>query len=78
LTWDTALIVQKAIEDCGKLTGELETDRKCIRDALAKIKDFDGITGKMTFTEDGDPIKCAVIVKINDAQEFEFYKSACP
>ena len=78
LTWDTALIIQKAIEDCGELTGELEADRKCIRDALAKIKDFDGITGKMTFTEDGDPIKCAVIVKINEAQEFEFYKSACP
>ena len=78
LTWDTAHIVQQAIQDCGKLTGDLEVDRKCIRDALAKIKDFDGITGKMTFTEDGDPIKCAVIVKINEAQEFEFYKSACP
>jgi branched-chain amino acid transport system substrate-binding protein len=78
LTWDTALIVQKAIEDCGELTGDLATDRKCIRDALAKIKDFDGITGKMTFTEEGDPIKCAVIVKINEDQEFAFYKSACP
>jgi branched-chain amino acid transport system substrate-binding protein len=78
LTWDTALIIQQAIQDCGELTGDLAADRKCIRDALAKIKDFEGITGKMTFTEDGDPIKCAVIVKINEAQEFEFYKSACP
>ena len=26
----------------------------------------------------GDPIKCAVIVKINDKGEFEFYKSVCP
>jgi branched-chain amino acid transport system substrate-binding protein len=49
-----------------------------VRDALAKIKEFVGITGKMTFTEDGDPIKCAVIVKISDKGEFEFYKSACP
>jgi branched-chain amino acid transport system substrate-binding protein len=32
----------------------------------------------MTFTEDGDPIKCAVIVRISDAGEFEFYKSVCP
>jgi len=78
LTWDTALIVQRAILDCGKLTGDLKVDRKCIRDALAKIKDFDGITGKMTFTEEGDPIKCAVIVRINEAHEFEFYESACP
>jgi branched-chain amino acid transport system substrate-binding protein len=78
LTWDTALIMQKAIEDCGDITGDIKADRQCVRDALAKITDFDGITGKMTFTEEGDPIKCAVIVKINEAQEFEFYKSACP
>jgi len=78
LTWDTMLIAQRAIQDCGKITGDIKADRKCVRDALAKIKDFDGITGKMTFTEEGDPIKCAVIVKISDAGEFEFYKSACP
>jgi branched-chain amino acid transport system substrate-binding protein len=78
LTWDTMLIVEKAIKDCGEITGDLKADRKCVRDALAKIKNFDGITGQMTFTEEGDPIKCAVIVKINDAGEFEFYKSACP
>ncbi|MFC2037108.1 ABC transporter substrate-binding protein [Chloroflexota bacterium] len=78
LTWDTLLIVQKAIEDCGDLSGDLAANRACVRDALAQIKDFDGITGKMTFTEQGDPIKCAVIVKISDAGEFEFYKSVCP
>jgi len=78
LTWDALGIVQKAIESSGKITGNIEKDRKAVRDALAKIKEFDGITGKMTFTEDGDPIKCAVIVKISDKGEFEFYKSACP
>jgi branched-chain amino acid transport system substrate-binding protein len=78
LTWDAMRIVQQAIQDCGTITGDLAKDRQCVRDALAKIKDFDGITGKMTFTEDGDPIKCAVIVRISDAGEFEFYKSACP
>jgi branched-chain amino acid transport system substrate-binding protein len=78
LTWDAMRIAQQAIQDCGNLTGDIEADRKCVRDALAKIKDFDGITGKMTFTEEGDPIKCAVIVKISDAGEFEFYKQACP
>jgi branched-chain amino acid transport system substrate-binding protein len=78
LTWDTMRLAQQAIEDCGEITGDIAKDRKCVRDALAKITDFNGITGKMTFTEDGDPIKCAVIVKISDAGEFEFYKSACP
>jgi branched-chain amino acid transport system substrate-binding protein len=78
LTWDSLRIVQKAIENSGKLTGRIEKDRKRVRDALAKIKEFDGITGKMTFTEDGDPIKCAVIVRISDKGEYEFYKSVCP
>jgi branched-chain amino acid transport system substrate-binding protein len=78
LTWDTMLIVQKAIEDCGEITGDIAVDRKCVRDALSQIKNFAGITGEMTFTEQGDPIKCAVIVKISDAGEFEFYKQACP
>jgi len=78
LTWDAMRIVQTAIEGAGELTGDIEKDRKAVRDALATIKDFDGITGGMTFTDDGDPIKCAVIVRISDAGEFEFYKSVCP
>jgi branched-chain amino acid transport system substrate-binding protein len=77
LTWDAMRIVQTAIEGAGELTGDIEKDRKAVRDALATIKDFDGITGGMTFTEDGDPTKCAVIVRISEASEFEFYKSVC-
>jgi branched-chain amino acid transport system substrate-binding protein len=61
-----------------KITGNIEKDRKSVRDAMAKVKEFNGITGKMTFTEDGDPIKCAVIVKISNKGEYEFYKSVCP
>ena len=78
LTWDALGIVQKAIQSMGKITGNIEKDRESVRDAMAKIKEFNGITGKMTFTEDGDPIKCAVIVRISDKGEYEFYKSVCP
>jgi branched-chain amino acid transport system substrate-binding protein len=78
LTWDSLLIAQQAMRDCGELTGDIAADRKCVRDALAQIKNFQGITGEMTFTEDGDPIKCAVIVRISEAGEFEFYKQSCP
>jgi branched-chain amino acid transport system substrate-binding protein len=78
LTWDSMGIVQTAIENCGTITGKIEKDRQCVRDALAKIKAFDGITGQMTFTEEGDPLKCAVIVRISDKGEFEFYRSVCP
>ena len=78
LTWDSLGIVQTAIKSMKKLTGNIEKDRQSVRDAMAKVKEFNGITGKMTFTEDGDPIKCAVIVRISDKGEYEFYKSVCP
>ncbi len=78
LTWDTMLLVQTAIQNCGKITGDIKADRKCVRDALAGIEKFEGITGTMMFTPDGDPIKCAVIVKISEAGEFVFYKQVCP
>ena len=78
LTWDSLGLVQQAIETCGRITGKIKKDRKAVRDAMAKIKNFNGITGNMTFTEEGDPIKCAVIVRISDKGEYEFYKSVCP
>ena len=78
LTWDALRSVQTAIEGCGNITGDIEKDRQCVRDAMAQIKEFEGITGNMTFTEEGDPQKCAVIVRISDKGEFEFYKSVCP
>ncbi len=78
LTWDSLGLAQAAIEGAGKITGKIKKDRKAVRDALAKVKDFKGITGDMTFTEQGDPKKCAIIVKISDKGEYEFYKSICP
>lgn len=78
LTWDSLGIVKTAIQSVKKLTGNIEKDRMNVRNAMAKVKEYDGITGKMTFTENGDPIKCAVIVKISDKGEYKFYKSVCP
>ncbi len=78
LTWDATRIVLQAIQDTGGLTGKLRKDRRAIRDAMANIKSFDGITGRMRFDGQGDPIKCAVIVRISDAGEFVFTQSVCP
>ncbi len=79
LTWDAIRMLLQAIQNTKGLTGNLEKDRKAIRDQLAQIKAFDGITGKMSFTgKSGDPIKCAVLVKISPQGTFSFYKSVCP
>ena len=77
LTWDSMSLAIQALQNCGKVTGDLAVDRSCVRDGLAGIQDFEGITGKMTFDEQGDPIKCAVIVQIQDG-EVGFYESVCP
>ncbi len=77
LTWDAMRLAVQAMQNCGEITGTLADDRTCIRDGLASIKDFEGITGKMTFDEQGDPIKCAVIVEIKGG-EFLAFDSACP
>lgn len=79
LTWDATRLMIQAVQNTGvPLTGDIKKNRDAIKAQLAKIKDFDGITGKMTFNPEGDPSKCAVIVKISDSGEFEFYKSVCP
>lgn len=77
LTWDSMQLVVQALQNCGTITGNLEEDRTCIRDGMADISDFEGITGTMTFDEQGDPIKCAVIVQIQGG-EVGFYESVCP
>lgn len=78
LTWDATRIVLTAIQDAGKLTGNVRKDRKAIRDAMAAIKEFKGITGNMKFDGQGDPIKCAVVVKIAEDGQFTFAESVCP
>jgi branched-chain amino acid transport system substrate-binding protein len=79
LTWDAVRLLLQAVQNTKGLTGNLVKDRQAVRDQLAKIRDFDGITGKMTFTgKSGDPVKCAVVVKIGQDGSFQFFKSVCP
>jgi branched-chain amino acid transport system substrate-binding protein len=74
LAYDSIRIVLQAIQEAG-ITGTLQTDRDNIKNAIASMKDFDGITGKMTFDANGNPEKPAVVVRINDAGEFEYVTS---
>ena len=43
-------------------------DRRAIRDALAATKNFDGVTGRISFDANGDPVKQAVVMKITDGR----------
>ena len=61
----------QAIKEAGKL------ERQAIRDALAKIQKYEGVTGTMQFAGTGDPIKSAVILQIKDGQ-FAWVANAQP
>ncbi|NLV24118.1 MAG: ABC transporter substrate-binding protein [Deltaproteobacteria bacterium] len=78
LTWDATNLVLKAIQDVGKVDKNVKKQRKAIRDAMAAIPEFPGITGNMKFNEEGDPIKCAVVVRISEKGEFVFTEQVCP
>ncbi|MFQ5987996.1 MAG: ABC transporter substrate-binding protein [Dehalococcoidia bacterium] len=76
LTYDSMYLFAEALKNCGELSGDLAKDRKCIRDGLAAIKAFEGVTGTMTPTEEGDMIKDVQIVRINvEKGKFEYYKT---
>jgi len=78
LTWDALRLILKGLQDMGSVSGDLKKDRESLRKAISSIKEFDGITGKMRFDEQNNPIKCAVVVQINDKGEFVFKDSVCP
>ena len=79
LTWDATGMVLAAIQKMGAVSGDLAKDRVALRESMSTMRGFDGITGKMSYDgKTGDPVKCAVIVKINDKGEFAFHESVCP
>ncbi len=78
LTWDAARLIVQAIKNTGGLTGDLVRDRVAVKDALAKIKDFEGATGSIGYDGTGDPKKCTVIVRIDEKGIFTFHDSVCP
>jgi branched-chain amino acid transport system substrate-binding protein len=74
LSYDSARIILQAIQNAG-VSGDLRKDREAIRNAIAALQNFPGITGTMTFDENGDPYKPAVVVRVNDSGEFEYVTS---
>jgi branched-chain amino acid transport system substrate-binding protein len=72
LTYDSFGLLRHAIQAAGKL------DRQAVRDALARIPAYEGVTGNMEFREgSGDPVKSAVIMTIRDGR-FVWHANAHP
>ena len=72
LTYDSFGLAWEALKSAGKV------DRQAVRDSLAKIPSYDGVTGNMKFVEgSGDPIKSAVILQVK-GDKFVWFANANP
>lgn len=71
LTYDSFQLLFLALQQAGRV------DRGAVRDALASIQRYEGVTGTMQFKGTGDPIKSAVVIQIKDGQ-FKYFTTANP
>ncbi len=71
LTYDSMGLLFQAIQSAGKV------DRQSIRDAMASITAYEGVTGTMQFNGTGDPVKSAVVIQIKDGK-FTYSSTAKP
>jgi len=71
LAYDATYMMAEAIKNSSSVTSEN------IRDNLAKIKDFKGVTGNITMDENRDAVKSAVVVQVEGAN-YKFISSVSP
>ncbi len=62
LGYDAMMILAEAFKTAGG------TDGAKVRDALANVKNYDGVTGKITIDEKRNATKSAVVLKVNGKQ----------
>ncbi|AHF07000.1 ABC transporter substrate-binding protein [Desulfitobacterium metallireducens] len=62
-SYDALYIYASALEKAGSTT-----DRQKLRDSLATIKDFEGVTGKFAFDEKRNPLMDATVLIVKDGQ----------
>ena len=78
LGYDAAYLLLTAIGSLDSLSPNLLENREKIKDNLAAIKGFEGVSGTLDMNTAGDPIKSAVVILINKDGAFESYKTETP
>lgn len=63
--YDGMMLIAEALKKAGS------TDRDAVRDAMAAIRDYDGVTGKFSFDENRDPVMTPFILQIKDGKYAE-------
>jgi branched-chain amino acid transport system substrate-binding protein len=78
LTYDAVQLLVQSLKKMGGLSGDLFQDRKSLRDQIAITKNFEGVTGTLSYKGSGDPERCATIVKIDDTGQLVVHDKICP
>ncbi|NLW37737.1 MAG: ABC transporter substrate-binding protein [Peptococcaceae bacterium] len=63
LGYDSVQIMVQGLKDAG------EADPVKLKEALEKIKDFEGVTGKMSIDDQHNPVKAGVIIEFKDGKQ---------
>lgn len=71
LGYDSAMFLADAIKKAGSTEGAK------IKEALAGVKDYDAVTGKITMTKDRDAEKAAVILQVKNGA-FKYLETVAP
>jgi len=71
LAYDAVMLLTDAIRRADT------TNKTKIREAIADTHDFQGVTGTISFDENGDPVKNAVIMEIKDGKP-HYFKEISP
>ncbi|MBC2704078.1 ABC transporter substrate-binding protein [Desulfobacula sp.] len=72
LVYDAVMVLADAIRRADSL------DRAKIREALAETKEFEGVTGPITFDEQGDPLNKPVVIIKLEKKDQVYFKSIKP
>ena len=72
LGYDSAMILADAMKRAGTTEGQK------VRDALAAVKDFPGVTGKITMDANRNASKPAVILEIQKRRGFKYVETVAP
>lgn len=68
-TYDAMFIIKQALQAAKISKGDsVATARTKLRDALAAIKTYDGVLGKIDFTAGRDPVVAGAVIKVEDGK----------
>ncbi|WP_163335637.1 ABC transporter substrate-binding protein [Desulfopila sp. IMCC35008] len=76
--YDAMSLIVTAISSLDSLSSNMTKARSDVKDKMASVRGFEGVSGVLDMTTGGDPAKSAVVIRINDAGEFESHKIINP